>query len=736
MSVLPKNLAMIVQRLANFNRQTIRIRPMSNDQAGPGQYATFKLPTNTLVDLKCLQYIADCNIDAQFISVPQDDAFPQAINCPTTVPPPSGATTQTLPPKWGNQEAYVGLPINTQSLIERLDIVVNGQGIVAPNNDYGSLYNLLAYHLGYNPQVGNKGNHPTLTREGLDDEYEEDMLANRNGVYDYFNRVNQMGFLDAAAPIRKPSAADNPIPPGTALVIVDDGRAIGVGHQGRATAVVPIGGNATDAAAGYGDNSQWAFLANTNYAAGMNERIDLQPHDRPDNSLVQVQYSNFLKYSNNVIQRTPVNDSYETVRVLTDYKDPPRYDGAKGVQGNFNNYRVVAQTRPAGQPAITPANVDNANYTWTDVQYEVLQNGNLAGRDTQKPPDLLWDPSKPGGAGGYLSNRADFIRATLDRYRNRKVVMEGFMGFLNGKYCRFLDTAVTGPIEIRIKFAPPGVLSCNRYRDPSLLKNVSYCMKNQYMMLDTISFVDDFYRQILARRLIEGGLITIPFDNYVNQVYPIVGPNHFVQFTCATQSLDYLIGTIRDVNDTSSVLPKPYERLNNRYFTFESFAGDVGTTYSDNLLPPGTSGGYQWLVNNMHYPTWQATVDEVEALTKAAWDKCSDLKNTQGQIYTKEYFRALAFAHVICLKHHSEEEKIISGLDTRGASSMMQWMVSNLNRPTRSAQRLIDAQNAVRAAGAPLITAVNGQGSKNASIWACCTSTIEFSAGQNATIIF
>jgi hypothetical protein len=348
--------------------------------------------------------------------------------------------------------------------------------------------------------------------------------------------------------------------------------------------------------------------------------------------------------------------------------------------------------------------------------------GEFVGRDVVRLPKL--PPSLAESALTHESDEA--IDAILDRYSKRRIVFEGFLGLLSGKYCRFLDTAVTGPVEIRLRLAPPGVLMCNKYRDPDDVVDCDYKLTNMYMVLDTISFTDDFYRQILARRLIQGGLITIPYDNFFNYTYPIVSHNHFVAFTVATQSLDYLIGTVRDIEALSTYRPKPFDTLNSRMFTFESFVGLPGSSYDDNFVGVN-AGGFQFLINNMHYPTWSANIDEIEMLTKSAWDQAADIKETCGGIYNKAHFRGKTFAHVVCLKHHSEGEKIISGLDTRGASSMMQWMVSGLNRPTTAAVKraIKDGHHATV-----------GEGAKNCSIFACCTSTIEFSAGQNATIVF
>jgi hypothetical protein len=693
MSVLPKNLAMIVQRLANFNRQTIRLRPMSNDECPSGGTLTFKLPTNSTIDLKNMQFISEIHCSGRLKEFDGDRQTPP----PFTMP----AGTTPIPPGWGGKRVLVVPPLNSQSLIERLDVNCNGQSTNGANNEYHTLYNLQYQHNAYQPMVGQKGNHATLTRDALEDPFEVDMITNRNGEYDYENTLDATTHDYPADPLinvvkMKPGLINN--------VKIGDETVIDINPNG----------------------CQVDFRTKKGFfKPGYNQRLHLVPHDRPDGQLYECQFANFTKYSDDVVTRVAANDACMNVRDLGAQRDvnmsvtnaPGQFPidttpwrNLKGCFGRNNGKVFVPDPTDPSLPYIPDPN--NQNFTSNTV-------GDFAARDILRLASFEEDT-------GALAKKPDEVDAILDRYTDRRIVMEGFLGLLSGKYCRFLDTAVTGPVEIRMRLAPPGVLMCNKYRDPDDLVDCDYKLSNMYLVLDTISFTDDFYRQILARRLIQGGLITIPYDNFFNYTYPIVSHSHFVSFTAATQSLDYLIATLRDVESLTTYKPKPFDTLNNKFFTFESFVGDPGSSYSDNMLS-GTPGGFQFLVNNMHYPTWSANIDEVEMLTKSAWDQAADIKETCGSVYNKAHFRGKTFAHVICLKHHSEGEKIISGLDTRGASSLMQWMVNGLNRPTAAAYKQYDQTGVLPPAGA---------GNKNCSIFACCTSTIEFSAGQNATIVF
>lgn len=464
MSFLPKNLALMAQYLANFKRQTIRIRPMSNDSAELGQTIVFRLPANTLVDLHNLQ-----------------------IKCSINIANKTSAN--------GNLFEYI-LPRHSQSLIERLDVIINGQQITGANNDYHALYNLLRSHLSSKQSLTGGGN-AWLTRDYI---------------------------------------------------------------------------------------AEW-----------------------------------------------------EKTRAL---------DGT----------------------------------------------GTL-------------------DAGDLVSTE----------HRDRPLLMEGFLGFLSGHHVRFIDTAVTGPIEIRLRVANMATLT--RKLALTAGSTVNVALKNLYMYCDTVQFTDDFYRQILARRLMDGGKIVIPYINFFGINKSISSDTDTVTFNIATQSLDFLVSTFRRAGVTSSngnlwayndvlsggtqievpsAFGAPY---NNRFFTFES-----GTNCWDNA--PSTT--YQYLLMNQHYPMFPADVNEAQMLTKAAFDLTGDMDG-HGWGADRVNYRASNFMFAQCFRHHAETEKIISGLDTRGASSNMELQVAKLTNSTVNA--------------GPSVAWL-------CSIWAITTSALEISAGQNVVVIF
>jgi len=312
--------------------------------------------------------------------------------------------------------------------------------------------------------------------------------------------------------------------------------------------------------------------------------------------------------------------------------------------------------------------------------------------------------SSAGGASGVLPYKFPFL-------------LKGLLGLLSGKYVRFIDTAVLGPVEIRIRLQTPNVLwrglegyNTEGVRNTSSLYNTNstppeFSFEQMYMYLDTIAFADDFYRLLLANRLAQGGIITIPFENYHSFGRSVNSNSDTISFNLATQSLNMLIATLRDSNYNRRYAKKYSEYAGNtNYYAFVS--GDDSDYANDGPYSHKTM--YQYQINNKPVPSFPANVDEAHALTLAALDLNAD-KNDVGHAQNYLQYRQGQFAFVQNFAHHGESENVISGLDTRGASSNMYFAMENLDISSGKAYQV--------------------------TIYAVTTATLEISAGQNVTLI-
>lgn len=306
-------------------------------------------------------------------------------------------------------------------------------------------------------------------------------------------------------------------------------------------------------------------------------------------------------------------------------------------------------------------------------------------------------------------------------------VVTGFKGFLSGDYVRFIDTAVLGPVEVRLRLAPSSIL----YRGESKVRTntqsestaygttqtADFEFNNMYMFMDTISFVDDFYRAILARRLIEGGLITIPYKNIFGFNKALGASSDTITFNLATQSMDRMWATLRDIRYSQrNVKTFSKNAENTNYYKFES--GQDGTMFFDGNTT------YQFQVENLHMPSWPATVDEAYVLTRAALDAPSK-RDASAHVPGLDEYRNGKFAFVQAFNHQAGGERIISGLDTRGASSNMSFDIYNSNAGTV----FNDGVDGT-------VAETNGTKKYQVMIFVEATSTLEISAGQNITTIF
>jgi len=406
----------------------------------------------------------------------------------------------------------------------------------------------------------------------------------------------------------------------------------------------------------------------------------------------------------------------------------------QSIQGNNSDYGAL----------------DHILSSWTERTYtqgvDTLQDNYLVsgddkvaktGQSTRTMKDAIRATTNSAGATPEQLYSDDPDGGTNAFPRRFPFLINGLHGFMSGAFVRFIDTAVLGPVELRIRLHNPNIMyrqtesvgerGVSNYHDnvgalgadSSAYEDTAppdFTWSNMYMILDTISFADDFYRALLAERLQGGGIITIPYPNYFTFTKAINTNSDTVTFNLATQSLDMLLATFRNM--------KYIQRNGKRYSpnadnsNFFKFVSIDNSEYKKGYFTGTTT--YQFMVNNKLLPSWPVTVDEAHCLTRAAFDQVKH-RPTQHNGYsfpTAPSYRDGVFAFAQSLKHHDEMDKIISGLDTRGASSNMQFAVMNAN------------------CGNTTATSEGQYSSVQCLIFAMCTSTIEISAGQNVVTIF
>jgi len=102
---------------------------------------------------------------------------------------------------------------------------------------------------------------------------------------------------------------------------------------------------------------------------------------------------------------------------------------------------------------------------------------------------------------------------TIAAQRWQRVQCSMWLGVLGGQYMRFLDTNLMPDVEIRLTVARDTVCLVT----PAVLPNaVTLNIANPNMTMETISFGDNTYEQMVEARLSTGEPIVVPFINWAS----------------------------------------------------------------------------------------------------------------------------------------------------------------------------------------------------------------------------
>ena len=303
-----------------------------------------------------------------------------------------------------------------------------------------------------------------------------------------------------------------------------------------------------------------------------------------------------------------------------------------------------------------------------------------------------------------------------------------FLGLLEGKFMRFLDTNLLPDVTVQITLAPATVFENNAY---ATVSGGTYSLSNIKMYMELVKFGDAAYEKMVEARLATGQPIVVPFTNWANfeqssnissaqVVTNNSGSTAATQFVLATQSLDRLWGTLRagdydsqtsnavtsdNVNDSLFKRRTTNVSLNNYYFLFCQMQNDsiytVPNTYGlTNRIVAGVVSSvmndvqpqnamlvgparFQFEVDSKLYPQFLADVADCYALSKNALDRSGGNFNAGTFVYDPVVWACQNFAQIISFKHNQpdSEDRLISGLNTMGSNIPIRWTAYNIGLP-------------------------------------------------------
>ena len=235
-----------------------------------------------------------------------------------------------------------------------------------------------------------------------------------------------------------------------------------------------------------------------------------------------------------------------------------------------------------------------------------------------------------------------------------------WLGFLGSSEPTYLDTALTGPIQIRLTFG--GLETLGSGAAAADAAEMSYTNIRAYFDVATM---DDgqMYRSLTTSRLLDGGALEIPFKNYFTFQGARTNGSGTLRGSIISRSIDRLLITQR----------KPYETA----------AGTAGNVPFNLFIQDNLTTGIYFELDGKRYPHYTpGNTGEQLQLTRAAWG-CSD-DYSSGDSLTAVYVDATPIQGVpteaaytgvnwqfATALNDDDSDRVASGYDTKGIASSL-----------------------------------------------------------------
>lgn len=325
-------------------------------------------------------------------------------------------------------------------------------------------------------------------------------------------------------------------------------------------------------------------------------------------------------------------------------------------------------------------------------------------------PDIVRNVSSSGAATLFGSNQNEAVLGTNEQLGSPFIstsdspyCVDYWEGFLGTAEPRLMDLSLVSSVQVRLTLAPDSVLTNSLNVDPTATTlfadnsavstfvgvgtggSVSYQVNNLFATIECVSIADETLDAMYADMMSEQGYLPIPFKNYYAFSQSHSGSS---KFQVSTQSLDRVwtalrptttvagdssTPNLRDYNTQSAPLPVVGYLSNTSSATNTANTIRHGSTKEKYVSPAfffsptGQSMSYQLQVNNAFIPQAPLVGAELASYTASNLPPHEYLPD---ELSMAEY---LTSACVQCTRLnmiYSEDNRIISGLDTRNSNVM------------------------------------------------------------------
>jgi len=369
-------------------------------------------------------------------------------------------------------------------------------------------------------------------------------------------------------------------------------------------------------------------------------------------------------------------------------------------------FRFSASTTGAGAIARLPADIstliERVEVTSSGVQlasganfYNVLKQAMTALKGDSCDPVL--GHSSMVRATSYVDGAA---KAGNEVYTGSSALfsIDKWEGFLGSSGPGILDSSLLGELVISLTLADNSVLSSSAGTtlpgtgadDFDIDGNgaSTYSLSNMYATVEAMSLASSGYDEMIQGIISEVGFLEVPFKQYMSFQDTV---SQQMRWSVATQSLDKIIVVHRDSEYNSIVAPrrvagyKVYDATNSLGGIASYDAGGVLDTNKElykpacsNFVEPtpasNTVLGHQFQINGANLPNFQASTEDMFSITRNAVG-IHHAQTKMGLDTMRKHFCVYA---VRLNLPGSEENRLISGLDTRSTNLSGYYNIFNL----------------------------------------------------------
>ena len=274
------------------------------------------------------------------------------------------------------------------------------------------------------------------------------------------------------------------------------------------------------------------------------------------------------------------------------------------------------------------------------------------------------------------------------------LIFTPLIGFFAESSTRYIPTSLTGPISVRLTFAPASVLTPKAFNvnfgaalahanDRATAATLTYTASNIYATIDTVS-MGDAYESMLQERLQSEAYLAVNYKDYYSFSLSNQTGAHTLRFSLSSSSIDSCMAVMRYSNyNSAGIIGRATtggaftEQAIPNAFYFDSFSGGSAV---NNKKSRGDLR-YHWSVNNVRHSQFDTDILNAACDLSLLTDRVTMDKMGHSVTSLSHYQTGMCVIPLV-LNLPGQSLNVRSGFNSRGPNTNMEFEVKGLALPT------------------------------------------------------